>query len=190
MPLVLPSVTGIISSNLASVARGVSLAQLSTAIATGLCTYAASGITVVTVDVGLFGAGVGVGPGVILPPPIPQMVASFAGSAMVGIFSAPIATAIATGISQALMTATVITVHPTVGTGTGKANFIPNPGASSSAFVGAFASSGLVGVMSAAMAVAISVGLDSALPSASSVIVISGASTSVPSSGAGTGRVT
>jgi hypothetical protein len=190
--LAVPANAGILLGTLGGAAlTGVSLPQLATAIASGLAIYAGAGLTVITVDTGVLGAGKGTGAGLILPPPalIGSITGTFAAAVLAGLSSPQVATGIGLGLSAILGTAIINTVNPTVGVGAGVVTAIPNPGASVPAFVGAFASAGLVGTHSAAMATAVALGLDAALALAKGVVVIAGSPSPYPSVGAGFGTL-
>jgi hypothetical protein len=178
-------------NEVANLILGVSAIQLATGLANGLAQYAGSGMTVITVDAGTLGAGVGTGVGVILPPPVllGTLIASFAGAGILGPFQIPTCNAISLGMSMALAQAIIQTVHAGVGVGSGVVKVIPNSGASIPTFIGAFAAAGMVGVAAVTMATAVASGLDAALPSATGVVVIAGPPNIVPGGGAGTGKL-
>lgn len=188
MPLLaVPANAAILTASLVGATlHGISVPQVALGIATGLATYA-PGIVVVTVDTGVLGAGKGTGIGMIMPPPVPQMIAAFTSAALIGIFSAPAATGVALGLSQIFATAIVNTVDPLVGVGAGVATAIPNPALSIPAFIAGFKAAGLLGIASITMATAVAVGLDTALPIAKGVTVIAGSPSPFPSAGPGVG---
>jgi len=188
MPLLaVPANAAIIAASMAGASfHGISTAQVALGIATGLATYA-PGIVIATVDTGTLGVGKGTGIGLIMPPPVGQMVAAFASSVLVGIFSAPAATAVALGLTQIFATAIINTVDPLVGVGAGVVTAIPNPGISVPAFIAGFKAAGLLGIASVTMATAVAIGLDTALPTAKGVTVIAGAPSPFPGAGAGVG---
>lgn len=163
--------------------------QLAMACAAGLQVYATSSVQVLTVDVGVLGSGAGLGSGLILTPPAASgaMVAAFSAAGIVGTHAIPTATAIGLGLSQALAQAIVQSFHASVGVGSGIVQLIPNPGASVPAFIAAFAAAGLIGVSATQMATAVAAGVDASLPSVKGLVVISGAGSVYPGSGAGKG---
>lgn len=190
--LAVPANAAIVAGFLASSACiGISNAQVALGVATGLATYAGGGLVLVSVDVGTLGAGVGTGPGLILPPPaiIGPMIASFAGAVILGIFSAPVATAIGTALSTVLATGIITTVSAGVGVGTGVVKAIPNPGVSVPAFIAGFKAAGLLGIASITMATAVAAGLDIGLAAATGAVVITGPASPLPGSGAGVGKI-
>ena len=192
MPLVVPAITAVMTANLASVgAVGPSSSQLAAGLAQGLSVYASSGLKILTVDTGTLGAGVGVGQGLIVPVPalLTSLTAAFLGAGIGGVMSVPTATAIANGMSQSLMTATILTVHVGTGVGTGNVKVIPDPGAATTAFITGFKAAGMKGPASEAMATAVAIALSSALLGATGFVVISGPSSQFPGGGAGTGRI-
>lgn len=168
---------------------GQGAAQLAYACASGLQAYASFGVRVFTFDVGTVGSGIGVGSGVVIPPPAATgaMIAAFTGAGIVGTHAAPTATAIGLALCQAMSQAVVQSNHAGVGVGSGVIQLVPNPGASVPAFITAFTGAGLVGVSSAQMATAVAIGVDSSLPSAKGVVAISGAGSLYPGSGTGIG---
>lgn len=168
---------------------GQGAAQLAAACAAGLQAYATSGVQVVTIDVGTLGSGTGVGSGLVLPPPAASsaMIAAFSAAGIVGTHAAPTATAIGLALAQALAAAIVQSVHAGVGVGSGIIQLIPNPGVSVPSFIAAFTGAGLAGVSASQMATAVAAGVDSSLPSVKGVVVISGAGSMYPGSGAGKG---
>jgi hypothetical protein len=184
------TITGIFTSSMnANSLLGVSIPQLAGAVATGLVSYAAAGITVVTADVGLAGSGVGTGFGVVLTPPTLQgtLLASLAGASMLGVIIPQFVNALAIGFSQAFAMANINTVHAGVGVGTGIVTLIPSSGVL--AFNGAFSGAGLVGINANVVASAIATGLDAALSSATGVVTITGAAGSTSLTGVGSGVI-
>lgn len=192
MPLDPVSLTPIFLGALASHAEiGIGTPQLALGLATGLSMYAQTGIIVLSIDVGLVGAGVGIGASVIIPPTLlmSTLIPLMASSLIVGPFSPVTASAIAIGMSMAMLTAGIITVNAGVGIGAGKVQLLPNPAVSIPTFVSAFASVGMVGIMSPALATAVAVALDMCLPVAIAVVGIVGGAGPLPSGGAGLGKL-
>lgn len=190
MPLDPGTVTGIMTASLTGAGMaGIAMPQLAGAVATGLSTYAASGLTAISVDTGLVGSGTGTGVGIALAPGTLQgtLQPAFVGAAIAGIASVQLATAIASGFSTALAGAIINTVNVGVGSGSGVVTLVPSSGAPF--FVAAFTGAGLIGVNAAGLATAIAIGLDSALPSGIGAIAIAGAAGSAPSSGSGKGKI-
>lgn len=171
---------------------GVSSPQLAAAISNGFCQYAISSVVVNTVDVGSAGSGTGVGLGMVLAPPVlvGSLTATFEGAQIRGPLRQSIITAIANAVSDTLRLALVNTVNVGVGAGTGKATLAPNPAASVPLMITNFFGLALAGVSSPVLASAIANGIDQALPSATGVIVIAGASGPSPGSGTGVGKLT
>lgn len=182
--------TPIILSNLSQFS-GVSLLQLSTGIALGLSLYANSGIIVNSIDVGTLGSGVGTGVGVFFATPfaVQSMISSFQSNSISGTASVPIATSIAIGLVQCLGQSIIQTVNPTVGVGTGVVQLVGNPSISTQIFFSAMGSSGFSGTSLLKLAKSVADGLDGFLASGTGNIVISGPSSTNPSSGAGTGKL-
>ena len=180
----------IISSNFASAAVvGISSFQLATAIANGLAAYAAAEITVSTADVGTAGVGVGSGfcslsPGSTLP----FTTSSFTSQGMVGIFSLPLATAVANSISQCISLATPVTTHSGVGAGSGVGTLVPTSGIPF--FVESFAAAGITGIQGVNLATAVANSLDLSLPSTVVTVAIVGPPTPSSAFGVGVGKIT
>jgi hypothetical protein len=184
------TLTGIFTSSMnANSLLGAAIPQLAGAVANGLIAYAASGITVVTVDTGLAGSGTGIGFGIILATPVLQgtLSASLAGASMLGTAAIQLANALAAGFSQALGMANINTIHAGVGSGTGVVTLVPSSGIMT--FNGAFSGAGLIGVSANILASAIATGFDSALSSATGVVTITGAAGTSPAAGAGSGII-
>jgi hypothetical protein len=192
MPLDPGSVTAIMTSSLlgASIA-GIGSTQLATGVANGLSLYANSGLTVISVDTGVLGAGTGVGVGIILP--TPMLVGAFTGTfpagGIAGIMSPALIAALSLGFTQAFATAIINTVNPTVGVGAGVVTPIPKSVASIPAFIAGFASAGMTGISSIPLATAIAQGLDLSLLSGKGIIAIAGSPSIYASAGAGTGKL-
>lgn len=165
--------------------------QLANGLANGLFQYVSTGITVSSIDVGTLGVGTGVCAGVILPPTtllgalIPLMI----GHSISGPMSAPLANAISMGVSVSLASATVQTVNPSVGVGTGKLQLLPLS-TGGAVFSAAFEQAGLVGAMSPALGNAVGMAMDSVIALALGVVVISGPPSLLPGSGVGSGKIT
>jgi hypothetical protein len=192
MPLDPGTVGGIMLASLSANALiGVSSPQLSQGIANGLSLYASTGLTVITVDAGVLGAGTGTGIGFILPPPtlLGAFTATFPANGILGVSAPLLINALSLGLSQAFATALINTINPIVGVGAGVVIAIPNPAASIAAFIAGFASAGMVGPSSIPLATAIASGLDSALPSGTGIIAIAGSPSIIPTAGAGFGKL-
>ncbi|KKL27294.1 hypothetical protein LCGC14_2386580 [marine sediment metagenome] len=193
MPLVLPAVQGLQAASLAGQAiLGVSMPQMATAIAQGFLQYALSPSLVVTsIDVGFLGAGTGIASTISLPSPaiVGPMQGIFTAAQINGPMRIPLVNAVAAAISQALIAAQVVTVNAGIGAGTGKAIFVPNPGASVPIMIASFAAALLVGVGAQVLATAIAQGIDAALPTAVAQIVITGAPGPYPGAGSGVGKI-
>lgn len=193
MALVLSTVQGLQATNLAGQAiLGVSMPQMATAIAQGFVQYALSPALVVnSIDVGLLGAGTGIAPTIILPPPAiaGPMHGIFTAAQINGSMRIPLVNAVAAAISQALIAAQVVTVNAGIGSGTGKAVFIPNSGASVPIMIASFAAALLVGVGAQVLATAIAQGIDASLPAAVAQIVITGTPGPYPGAGSGVGKI-
>ena len=192
MPLNQISITPILYGALTGAGIAGSLASpLSTGLANALCIYGTSSMNVTTIDIGVLGAGKGFGLGVVLP--VPVLTSSLSSSIPAGGFSGASApqliTGIAIGYSEALATAVINTIHPTVGVGTGKLLILPNTAVVINIFITAFASVGLSGSMSISLATAIASGLDSSLVLAQGIVAITGSPSVIPSTGVGLGRL-
>lgn len=180
----LPIIAGFMPSGMC---LGVSSQQLALGISLGLSYYAPL-IRVVTADVGTVGSGAGTGAVILTPASvIPSISSLFAAQGIIGVTSQPLAIAVGNALSSCFSTAIPITVHPSVGVGTGIGTLIPASGAGP--FSAGFASAGIIGKMGANLAIAIANGLDAALPSSIVNVIITGPAGPSPSSGAGTGTV-
>lgn len=170
---------------------GASSSQFAAGVATGLSTYAKSGMNVSTVDVGTLGSGKGTGFGVFIAPAIltQTLTASFASMTISGAYSPQLISAITMGITTALTSAVISTFNPGVGVGTGQLAIASNPIVAVQTFIGAFAFVGMVGLMAPSVATAIAIGLDNALPFARGTVAIAGPPSVLPGSGIGTGRL-
>jgi hypothetical protein len=187
MPVDNASCLAVVSSNLASAGlTGVSLVNLSSAIANGLSTYLVSGVSVVTVDSGVLGLGYGTGKANILPATaLPIFTSFFVSNGIKGISAPLIATAVCNSFVTIINTAVVSTVSPTVGVGAGSGGLIGST--SNPYFAASFSSAGLAGAFSPIMVTAISLSVDSCIPTAVVNVAITGSGSSVPSSGIGKG---
>ena len=103
MPLTPPIIAGALLASIpASGNIGLSVPQLAAGIAAGVSLWATSTLTIVTVDVGTLGAGVGAVPFVVPPPLlIANMIASFPATGHFGIMAPALATGIALGLAAA-----------------------------------------------------------------------------------------
>jgi hypothetical protein len=192
MPLDPGSITAVMTSSLigASIA-GIGSAQLATGIANGLSLYASSGLTVISIDTGVLGAGTGVGVGIILPTPV--LIGAFTGTfpagGIAGIMAPALISALSIGFTQAFATAIINTVNPTVGVGAGIVTPVPKSVVSVPAFIAGFASAGMIGISAIPLATAIAQGLDIGLVSGKGVIAIAGSPSIYPSAGSGLGKL-
>ena len=170
---------------------GTSSSQLAAGVAGGLSMYGKSGMNVATIDVGTLGVGKGFGAGVFISPPTfaPSFTAAFAAAGIRGISAPQLISALSMGFSQALALATINTIHPGVGLGTGQLVITPNPPVAIATFIQAFASAGMTGPMAANAATAIANGLDRALPLARGIVAIAGPPNIVPGAGVGSGKL-
>lgn len=189
MPLTPPGIAGVLTPALLGTGNfGISVPQLALGIGTGVTLWTAA-LTVVTVDAGTLGAGVGAIP-CLIPPPLllGGMLAGFASAGLAGISSPLLATGVAVGLSIAFPTQGVITTfHPTVGVGAGVCTF---PGPSAVPFmIAGLASVGLVGPNVVQIGTGIGLGLDLSFSVFLIPIPIVGAPAPSPSSGAGTGKI-
>lgn len=172
--------------------NGVSSPQLAAGLAQGLSSFILGGINIVTVDAGTIvsgspGAGTGtinVNPGNILL----DLLKEFPSSAILGIFAAPLANAIAQATSNSYSSCTVVSVHPTVSNGSGTGVAVPS---AAYPFISlGFKSVALTGVFIENLSLGISRALESSLSTASINVFITGPISTTPSSGSGTGRLT
>lgn len=191
MPINPTTVTPIMEVSLISGGLiGPSSLQMATGLANGLTTYVTTGIIVQSIDIGTLGAGTGTGLGVIVPPVLVEsMIASFIAHGIIGIFSIPMATAVATGFMESFLLGLVETVSAGVGVGVGEAFMIPNSGVSIPAFISGLSSAGMVGPNIIQLASAVAQGLDQVLPISMSTLVIAGPPNILPGAGTGTGKI-
>lgn len=193
MPIKVPSTTAILKVNMASVGLiGSQQGQLASAIANGFVNYITSAVRVATADVGILGGGTGIGPGLILSPPIliSSLIGTFAGAGILGPLQIPLVTAIANSISQALLTAGIRSNHPSVGVGSGiVVTLVPNNPTHITSMIQAFKAHKMQGAMSDPLATAIATGIDISLPVSRGFVGIVGSPSIVPSGGVGIGSV-
>ncbi len=169
---------------------GVHTADLAGGLANGLFQYCSSGILVMSNDVGVLGAGTGVGPSIVLEEAVilATLLPMMAAEGLIGTMTAAQAAAIAQGISISLAGAIVETINSSVGVGAGKLLLVPL-GTGAGIFASALAEAGLIGVHTPALGAAIGGALDSVVASAIGVIVIVGSPSIIPSSGVGIGKI-
>jgi hypothetical protein len=193
MPLIAPVITANLITTFASgLIIGISMPQLASATASAFVTYNTTSVIVNTIDAGATtGPGVGVGFGIILPSPIliGTFTSSFSGHGILGIFAPSMISALANTFSFAYSLAGIITNHPSVGSGSGIASLIANPGASVTTFISTFQAFGLNGPSSPQLASAIAIGLDQAIPFAKGLVTIAGGVVPSPTIGNGTGNL-
>lgn len=193
MALLPPPVTGILLANMAGQSiLGISAVQMATAVSLGFCGYMVSAPVITTADVGTLGAGAGIGFGLILPPPslASSLRSSFEAHSIQGANKDMLVAALASGVSQSLLLAQILTVNAGTALGTGKVvSVAPVPVVSIPMMIAAFVGSGLLGVASFNLASAIAQGIDQALPQAQGQVVIAGPSSPFPGGGVGLGRV-
>jgi len=165
---------------------GMSIPQLATGLALGLFQYSQTGLIVTSIDAGTLGAGTGLCPTIILNEQVlfTAISSSLLGHGVTGMLMPALANGAALGISASFALAIVQTINPVVGVGTGKLQLVPN-GAGSVIFPAAFLAMGLTGTMSAVVASAIGLGIDSVISTAIGVIPIVGTPSMIPSSGVG-----
>lgn len=189
MPMNPATLLPIMTANLISNGiAGSSVTQLASGLSNGLSQYATGSIRVQTIDVGTVGAGVGTGFGIIIPPSISTaMSGSFLANSLTGSYSLNLSNAIAQSFIQAFSLALISTTSPSVGIGSGKVILIPNPSISTVIFYNAMVFAGMSGIHITQLASAIANGLDSVLPSANGVVVITGSPSIYSSSGSGFG---
>lgn len=189
MPLTPAGIAAIVAPALAgSGMLGTSVPQVALGIGNGVCLWTAA-LTVTTVDVGTLGSGVGALPCAIPPPLlIGGMLGGFASAGVAG----PMAPLLANGVANGLATAftsqgLIVTVHPTVGVGTGVCTF---PGPSAVPFmISGFASAGLVGVSTVQIATGVGLGLDTGFAGFTVPTPIVGAPAPLSGGGTGTGKI-
>jgi len=103
----------------------------------------------------------------------------------------PLIFAISNSISQSLLTSTINTNNPTVGSGSGIIfNIQVNNISSVSSMVSEFISNRIKGPFSNQLATAIALGIDDSLPLSKGSIIISGSGSTSPSTGIGIGKIT
>ena len=179
------------ASLIANGITGTGVTQLANGCSDGLQLYmSGAGCTTISIDVGTLGAGTGVGLGITLPQPSlsATMASFFLGLLISGTYGPLVADAIASGICNSLLTATVNTVNAGVGVGSGKIQCIPN-GTGGAVFSGALLAAGFSGSMAPSLGLAIGGALDASIASASGFVVIAGSVSVYPGSGVGTSTV-
>lgn len=192
MPLLSPVITSILLGNLSGNGiLGISAPLLANGISLGFVQSTLLGVTVNTKDVGSAGAGIGAGVGVFLTPPIlaASMQSTFTANGINGTMRNSLISAIANSISQALIAALLTTAHAGVGVGTGIATLVPNSSISVPNMIFGFTSSGIIGISARPLAIAVALGIDQALPSATAQVVIAGAAGPSPGTGVGVGKI-
>jgi len=193
MALIIPAITAnLIGAFAGGLVLGISMPQLALATSSAFFSYNVSGVTVSTIDAGItLGPGVGLGFGILLPPPviIKTLFSSFSSFGIRGIMAPSMVIAIATTFSISYAVANIVTTHPSVGEGSGIVSLIPNSGTSIGIFISMFESFGLNGPSAVKLASAIAVGLDQSLSSAKGFVVINGGVVPSPTSGGGSGKI-
>lgn len=189
MPIAVPSLTGTLTANLASVGLiGTDMPRLASGVALGL-TYWVPQVTVSTIDTG----SAGVGSGVPIPWVVPQPVlfgllgSNIPSVGILGMFTPSLVLGLANGLSLSFLQMLVSTTHPTVGAGSGVAKFMAPP--STSSILAGFSSAGLIGEAAPRLALAIGNSLDAAIASLVIALAIVGPASSAPSTGTGTGKI-
>ncbi len=169
---------------------GVHTPQLAEGLATGLFTYLGSAVVVTSQDVGVLGAGTGIGPSIILEDTLilAALVPFMAACGLIGPMAAAQASAISMGISLSLAGAIVSTINSTVGVGAGKLLITPT-GSGAAVFTAGLAAAGLIGVHVPQLGAAVGGALDSVIVSAIGVIAIVGSPSIIPGAGVGIGKI-
>ena len=188
MPLTPIGIAGLLIPNLIATGNiGIGVPKLAAGIASGIISWNAT-LKVLTVDVGSFGVGTG-----SLPCAIPQpllfasLLSGLAAAGNVGVMMPLLALGTANGLALAFLQGLVVTLHPSVGVGTGIARFIGPPATPS--MIRGFASAGMVGPGPTKMATGIGIGLSIAFGSFVLPIPILGPPSPASSSGSGFGSI-
>lgn len=183
----LPIFQGMLASN---GLLGPGTVQLANGLSSGLCQYMSAAIVVLSIDAGTLGTGTGLGVGIIIPQftILGAVGPIMTGHGIFGPMAAPLANAIASGVSISLAGAMIQTVNAGVGVGTGKVQLVPT-GAGGTVFSAALVAAGLVGMMAPALGDAIGMALDSVIASAIGVVAIVGPTSPLPGTGVGTGSI-
>lgn len=188
MPITIPGMTAtLIQGLVSSGALGIGTPQLALGVAIGTFQWLQA-CSVVSVDTGTLGAGVGLGP-MIVPPNvlIPAMLAGFASSAIIGIMAPPTALGLAQGLSLGFAQGLIVTANVGVGLGGGVSKLIPVP---AFPFIQAgLTSAGCIGISSVQLAAAITVAFTTVFGALVFPIVVTGPPSIIPGGGAGTGKV-
>jgi len=189
MPIALPAISGVLTTNLFATALiGTDTPRLASGVATGLVSWVPQ-VTVSTVDAGSAGAGTGVPVPWVVPQPIllGLLTANIPPAGFVGLFTPSLIIGLANGLALSFLQMLISTTHFSVGTGSGVASFKAPPAATS--MVAGFASAGLVGDAAPRLATAIGISLDSAIASLVIPIVIVGSASPSAATGVGTGKI-
>ena len=189
MPIALPAISGVLTSNLFAAALiGTDTPRLASGIANGVVFWVPT-IQVTTVDAG----SAGVGTGVPLPWLVPQplllalLTANIPPAGFTGLFAPSLIIGLANGLATAFLSMLVSTTHPTVGTGAAVAKFASPPAAGP--MNAGFKAAGLVGDAAPRLATAIGLALDSTIASLVIPMVVVGSASPSPSTGTGTGKI-
>jgi len=167
---------------------GIGATNLAMGLSDGLAAYAPTGITVNTIDAGVFGSGAGIGFCIVSPTVfISFFESSLYSEGISGVMATPLAVALGTAFSTIFSNAVVNTLHPTVGVGTGTGFLVAVP--SDTYFLAALESSGIAGISSPTMASVVSSALSSSLSTVVTVVAIVGSPSIFPSSGVGVGSL-
>lgn len=188
MPLTPPGLLAPIAANLIATGHlGIATPQLAAGVAAGIMLWSPL-VQVISVDVGVLGAGTGLVP-LLVPPPLllAGLAVGFASFLLIGPIAPLTVQGLSQGISQGMLLGQVITVHPTVGIGGGVCTFKGPP--AGPLMIAGFASVGLIGISAAQMANAVGLGLDIAFTTLVLPTPIVGSPSPFPSGGAGIGKI-
>lgn len=178
-----------LASLVANAIAGISSPQMASGLAIGLEIYASSGLKAGTINVGTLGVGSGLGQGFFVSPAAfsAAFSASFAAFGILGVMAPMKINALSIAFSQCFSRASIVTISPTVGVGSGVVTAITNPAASLSAFATGMSAAGMHGVSMVQLVSAVSVGLDQGLLSGIGSVAIVGPPSIAPGSGPGIG---
>ena len=188
MPLTPVGLAGVLVPALLSAGNiGIAVPQLALGVGTGVGLFAQQS-SVVTVDVGTLGVGAGAQP-IIMPQPLllAGFIAGFAATGTSGVMAPLLALGLANGLNVGFLQGLLVTVHPTVGLGSGVAKVIP--AAAIPSMIAGFAAVGMVGPGAIKTATGIGIGLTIAFASFVMPIVIAGPPSIAPGGGAGFGKI-
>jgi hypothetical protein len=188
MPITPPGLTATITGGLLSAGMlGIAVPQLAAGIANGVSIWLPT-VTVMTVDAGVLGAGVGVLPFVVpLPLVLSSLMTAYAANGQLGVMAPLEASGLANGLVLGFLQGLIVTTHPGVGVGVGVARLLGPPAFPS--LMQGFASAGITGQGAVLKANAISMAFDMIFAVYVTPIPIVGSVSPFPAGGAGFGNI-